>query len=346
MADRVGIAVIGAGYWGPNLVRNAHLNTSMELRWVCDRDLFKAEKVTIGIPARATADLAEVLADPDVHAIAIATPPSTHRAIAVAAIEAGKHILVEKPLASTLADGRAIVAAAKAHGVVLMCDHTYCYTPAVEKINDVVASGELGDILYIDSVRISLGLVQRDVNVLWDLAPHDLSILDYVLPRSMAPTAVSAHLADPIGANSACVAYLTLVLPRGAIAHAHVNWLSPVKLRHTIFGGSQRILVWDDLHPSQRISIYDRGVDMGDPSLTQDDRREALVKYRTGDMVAPALRETEALAAVMDEYAACILEGRTPRTDGESGLRVLEILEAAAQSDKLGGAMVPLESAR
>lgn len=342
MADRVGIAVIGAGYWGPNLARNAQLNTATELRWVCDADLAKAQRVTVGIPAKATTDLAEVLADPDVAAVAIATPPSTHRSIALAAIDSGRHVLVEKPLAASLEDGRAIVRAARAAGVVLMCDHTYCYTPAVQKIAQVVASGELGDILYVDSVRIALGLVQRDVNVLWDLAPHDLSILDYVLPREMAPTAVSAQVADPLGAGSACVAYLTLTLPHRAIAHAHVNWLSPVKLRHTIFGGSQRILVWDDLHPSQRISIYDRGVDMADPALSPDDRREALVKYRTGDMIAPALRETEALAGVMDEFASSIVEGRAPRTDGESGLRVLEILDAAARSGKNNGAPVSL----
>ena len=171
-----------------------------------------------------------------------------------------------------------------------MCDHTYCYTPAVQRIRELVHSGVLGDLQFVDSIRINLGLVQRDVNVLWDLAPHDLSILDFILPEGCTPLAVAAHGADPIGAGQACVAYLTLQLPHGAIAHMHVNWLSPIKVRTTTIGGSNRTLVWDDLNPSQRIAVYDRGVDLADPAeLDADDRRQAIVSYRSGDMVAPAL---------------------------------------------------------
>ena len=344
----VGIAVIGAGYWGPNLVRNALQSPATQLRAVCDIDLAQAHAVAGNYSGvEVTEDLQAVLADPTVEAIAVATPAGTHRDVAMAAIEAGKHVLVEKPLASTYAEGLALARAAEERGVVLMCDHTYCYTPAVQRIRELVHSGVLGEIQFIDSVRINLGLVQQDVNVLWDLAPHDLSILDFVLPDGCLPLAVAAHGADPIGAGQACVGYLTLQLPGGAIAHVHVNWLSPIKVRTTTIGGSERTLVWDDLNPSQRISVYDRGVDLADPAeLDADDLRQAIVSYRSGDMVAPALPEREALQGVMDEFADCIRSGRPTRTDGWSGLRVLDILEAASSSLEFHGAVVPLRSSR
>jgi predicted dehydrogenase len=346
-AEPVGLAVIGAGYWGPNLVRNALQAPATRLVGVCDLDLARAQRVAGSFSGvAATDDLAGVLADPAVEAVAIATPAGTHLDVALAAIEAGKHVLVEKPLAATYADGLVLAKAAEARGVVLMCDHTYCYTPAVQRIRELVETGVLGDIQFVDSIRINLGLVQRDVNVLWDLAPHDLSILDFILPDGVTPTAVAAHGADPIGAGQACVGYLTLTLPGGSIAHVHVNWLSPVKVRTTTIGGSKRTLVWDDLNPSQRISLYDRGVDLADPAqLGDDDRRQAIVSYRSGDMVAPALPEREALQGVMAEFADCIRTGRTPRTDGWSGLRVLDILEAASRSLEFAGAVVPLRGA-
>lgn len=344
----VGIAVIGAGYWGPNLVRNALQSPSTRLRAVCDIDLAQAHAVAGSYSGvEVIDDLQAVLADPSVEAVAVATPAATHRDVAMAAIEAGKHVLVEKPLASSYAEGLALVRAAEERGVVLMCDHTYCYTPAVQRIRELVHSGVLGEIQFIDSVRINLGLVQQDVNVLWDLAPHDLSILDFVLPDGCLPLAVAAHGADPIGAGQACVGYLTLQLPGGAIAHVHVNWLSPIKVRTTTIGGSQRTLVWDDLNPSQRISVYDRGVDLADPTeLDADDLRQAIVSYRSGDMVAPALPEREALQGVMAEFAGCIRAGRPTLTDGWSGLRVLDILEAASSSLDFHGAVVPLRSSR
>jgi len=340
----VGIAVVGAGYWGPNLVRNALQSAATRLIAVVDQDLGRAERVAGGFSGvRASADLAAVLADPAVEAVAVATPAASHLRVAMAAIEAGKHVLVEKPLAASYADGLALARAAQDRGVVLMCDHTYCYTPAVQRIRELVHSGALGEIQFIDSVRINLGLVQRDVNVFWDLAPHDLSILDFILPDGVHPLAVAAQGADPIGAGQACVGYLTLQLPGGSIAHVHVNWLSPVKVRTTTIGGSKRTLVWDDLNPAQRISVYDRGVDLADPAeLGADDRRQAIVSYRSGDMVAPALPEREALQGVMTEFADCIRTGRTPVTDGWAGLRVLDILEAASRSLEFAGAVVPL----
>jgi predicted dehydrogenase len=250
-------------------------------------------------------------------------------------------VLIEKPLASSLAEGQKLVAAAEERQLVVMCDHTYCYTPAVRRIRELVRAGELGDIQYVDSVRINLGLVQPDVDVFWDLAPHDLSILDFILPDDCRPRAVAAQGADPIGTGRACVGYLTLPLPGGAIAHAHVHWLSPTKIRTTILGGSRRTLVWDDLHPSQRLSVYDRGVDLT-ATPEQEARRKVLIAYRTGDMVAPALHEGEALQGVVHEFVAAIRERRAPLTDGHAGLRVLEVLEAASRSLDTGGAMVGL----
>jgi predicted dehydrogenase len=342
----VSIAVIGAGYWGPNLVRNALQSPSTRLTAVCDVDLAKAHRLAGSYSGVAAMDdVRELLERPEVEAVAVATPAATHLEVAMAAIEAGKHVLVEKPLASSFDEGLALVNAAAERGVVLMCDHTYCYTPAVMRIREMVQSGELGDLHFIDSVRINLGLVQRDVNVLWDLAPHDLSILDFILPQGCSPLAVAAHGADPIGAGGACVAYLTLQLPEGAIAHVHVNWLSPIKVRTTTIGGSNRTLVWDDLNPSQRIAVYDRGVDLADPNdLDPDDRRQAFVSYRSGDMVAPALPEREALQGVMTEFATCIRTGRRSLTDGWSGLRVLDVLEAASRSLEFRGAVVPLRA--
>jgi predicted dehydrogenase len=344
----VGLAVIGAGYWGPNLVRNAVTSPMTRLAFVCDRDLDRARKIAgpyAGVEA--TDSLEQVLADPAVEAVAIATPAATHVSIAMAALEAGKHVLVEKPLASDYAEARQLVEAAERLGRTLMCDHTYCYTPVVQRIRQLISEGVLGDIQFVDSVRINLGLVQRDVDVLWDLAPHDLSILDYILPNGCRPVAVAAQGADPIGAGKACVAYLTLQLPNGAIAHSHVNWLSPTKVRTTIIGGSKRTLVWDDLNPAQRLALYDRGVDLAEvETMDIDDRRQASISYRSGDMVAPALTEREALQVMMTEFATCIRTGRAPVTDGWAGLRVLDVLEAARSSLDFNGAVVPLRHQR
>ncbi|WP_204034647.1 Gfo/Idh/MocA family protein [Micromonospora qiuiae] len=340
----IGVAVIGAGYWGPNLVRNFQTSVEFRQHWLCDLDKERAEQV-LGdhSTVRATDDLAEVLADEAVQAVAVATPADTHLDVAMAALRAGKHVLVEKPLAASSAQGRALVAEAERRGLSLMCDHTYCYTPAVLRIRDLLHNGELGDLQYLDSVRINLGLVQRDIDVMWDLAPHDLSILDFVLPAGVAPVAVAAHGADRIGTGRACLAYLTLRLDTGAIAHLHVNWLSPVKVRKMIIGGSKRTLVWDDLNPGQRLSIFDRGVDLASTEeLGDEQRREVLVSYRSGDMVAPALPEREALRSMVEEYARSIRTGTPALTDGRSGLRVLATLEAASRSLADDGRLVEI----
>ena len=337
----IGVAVVGAGYWGPNLVRNFQAVPGFRLRWLCDLDVERAQKVLGGYSTvQVSADLDEVLADPEVQAVAIATPAGTHLPIAMKALRTGKHVLVEKPLAATYDEGRELVDEAERRGLTLMCDHTYCYTPAVLRIRELLASGELGELHFLDSVRINLGLVQRDIDVVWDLAPHDLSILDFVLPPGVAPISVAAHGADGIGAGRACVAYLTLELNTGAIAHIHVNWLSPVKIRTAIFGGSKKTLVWDDLNPSQRVAIYDRGVDVAE---NDEQRRDLLISYRSGDMVAPALNEREALRTMVEEYARAITSGEPALTDGRAGLRVLEILQAASRSLAEGGTTIKLD---
>src|SRR3954452_10239823 len=341
----IGIAVIGAGYWGPNLVRNAQAIPALNLEYLCDVNEARAREV-IGAysTVRVSTSLDEVLADPAVHSVAIATPASTHVDIALAALAAGKHVLVEKPLASTFADGAKVVQAAEDAGLVLMLEHTYCYTPAVQHLRELVRGGELGELQYLDSVRINLGLVQSDVDVIWDLAPHDLSIFDAVLPDGVSPVSVAARGSDPLGCGQVCVAHLTIELSNGAIGHVHVNWLSPTKVRTTIVGGSRRTAVWDDLNPSQRLAVYDRSVETHDPStLGTAARNQTRVAYRIGDMVAPALPEKEALRTMMTEFATAITEGRPALTDGRSGLRVLAMLEAASESLHSFGVSVPVQ---
>jgi len=342
----IGLAVVGAGYWGPNLVRSAFATPELSLEWLCDLDIERARRVLGPQSAVAsTSSYEEVLADPKVAAVAIATPAGTHFDLVRAALEAGKHVLVEKPLTPTVAEGRKLADIAERSGLVVMCDHTYCYTPAVQRIRQLVRDGEIGDIQFIDSVRINLGLVQPDVDVLWDLAPHDLSILDFVLPDDVVPVAVAAHTADPLGTGRACVAYMSVWLSNGALAHVHVNWLSPTKIRTTLFGGSRRTIVWDDMNPVARIMIHDRGVDLVPAeSLGPDERRQALISYRLGDMYAPALPEREALRNVMSEFASAINEKRAPLTDAMFGLRVLALLEAASQSAMNNGARVDVKA--
>jgi len=338
--DEVGVAVIGAGYWGPNLIRN-FLNCPTAWLWtVCDLDLARAEQVVGRRSSIAVTDqLDEVLSDTNIEAVAIATPAATHLPIAMAAIEAGKHVLVEKPLALSSADARTIARAAEAAGLVAMCDHTFCYTPAVNRIRQEIAEGNLGDIQYIDSVRINLGIVQPDIDVFWDLVPHDLSILDSVLPPECRPVAVSALGVDPIGAGRSCVGYVTLMLPDEAIAHIHVSWLSPLKIRNVVFGGTRRHLVWNDTNPAQRIATYERTVDVSHIEDSEA-QRDMMVQYRTGDMVAPAISESEALQILVRDFTACIRSGGTPLTDSWSGVRVLEILEAVDASCRANGVLV------
>jgi predicted dehydrogenase len=237
-----------------------------------------------------------------------------------------------------------MVHAAEEHGVVLECDHTFCYTPAVQAIRDLVAGDELGDLLYYDSVRVNLGLVQQEIDVFWDLAPHDLSIVDFILGDGREPVMVTAQGADPLGIGHACVGYLTLAFDDGLLAHCHLNWLSPTKIRTTIVGGSERMVVWNDLLPAQRVSVYESGVDLAEGELTRGEQRRRKVSYRIGSMVAPALREREALSGVLQDWAGAIRTGGAPMTDGHAGLRVLRVLEAAQASLRNGSRPMPLQS--
>ncbi|MGO1173015.1 MAG: Gfo/Idh/MocA family protein [Actinomycetaceae bacterium] len=330
------VAVVGAGYWGPNLARNFAMSSSWELVAVCDTDADRAEELArrTGRPAVVTS-VDELLAGHEIDAVAVATPARTHHPIVMRAIAAGKHVVVEKPLADTVAHGREMVAAAAAAGTVLMADHTYCYTPAVLKIRELIESGELGEILYVDSTRINLGLLQPDVDVFWDLAPHDLSILDHVLPGGLQAVSVAAQGADPLRSGKACLGYLTLPQRDGALVHVNVNWLSPTKIRQMVIGGSRRTLVWDDLNPQQRLSIFDRGVDLARQEMVRGDlvsRKDVTISYRTGDTWSPALHEFEPLGLMVTTFADAIRRGTPPPTDGHSALRVLDVLEAASTS--------------
>jgi predicted dehydrogenase len=340
MTEQLRAAVIGAGYWGPNLARNFRSSPDWDLVAVCDLDEARARKV---VGPRSTVEVMtsvdELLARDDIDAVAVATPARTHAPLVTAALRAGKHVVVEKPIADGGASARAMVELARQVDRVLMVDHTFCYTAPVLKIRELIAAGDLGEVLFVDSVRINLGLVQPDVDVFWDLAPHDLSILDFVLPGGLTPTGVSAHGADPLGVGQSCVGYLTLPLPGGTIAHVHVNWLSPTKIRQVVVGGSKRTIVWDDLQPQQRLTVYDRGVDLGSRAA---DKARVNISYRLGDAWAPALPEREALGVMVGELAAAIREHRPARTDGLAGLRVLDVLEAASLSLADGGRLTPL----
>jgi predicted dehydrogenase len=333
----VSVAVVGAGYWGPNLVRNLTVCQETTPSWICDTDLPRAQKAAAPYPGiKVSADYRDVISS-DCDAVAIATPVGTHYPLAKAALESGKHVLVEKPLAGTVAEGEELVRLAANRGLVLMCDHTFCYTGAVRTIREIVHSGELGEVLYFDSVRVNLGLFQSDVNVFWDLAPHDLSILDYVLTADLRPIAVAAQGVDAMQTGMVSVGHLFLFFERPVLAHLHANWLSPVKVRTTLLGGTKRMIVWDDNNPAERLKIYDKGVDM-----TGEDPNAVRVTYRHGSGFIPVLDGTEALMGVAREFAASIRERRSPATDGKAGLRVLRVLEAADRSLALGGRRVEL----
>jgi len=336
---QVGIAVVGCGYWGPNLIRNFVEEPRTQVYWVCDLDESKLAPVRRRYPfVRTTTRFEDVLSDNEVEAVAIATPVQTHHRLARATLLAGKHVLVEKPLADQVALAQDLVEQAQRCERLLMVDHTFVYTGAVRYLKKLYDDGWLGDLWYIDSVRINLGLFQHDVNVVWDLAPHDLSIVTHLLGKD--PETVQAIGACHTGNHVEDVAYLTLDFGNQLIAHFHVNWLSPVKVRHMIFGGSDRMIIYNDIEPSEKLRIYDRGIEV------KADNREGvynlLVSYRSGNMWVPALDGTEALKVEIGHFLDCIERGEQPITNGEVGLRVVRILEAAHMSIKAGGKRVAL----
>jgi predicted dehydrogenase len=308
---------------------------------VCDvrpEQLQKLERRYPGV--RVTTDPADVWNDPAVDAVVIATPVDRHFELAMASLRAGKHVLVEKPMTSTSEQASRLIDEAAARRLVLMVDHTFVYTGAVRKMRELTETGELGDIYYYDSVRINLGLFQHDVNVLWDLAVHDLSIMDFVLKKQ--PVAVSATGLAHVPGRPENIAYMTMFFDGSLIAHVHANWLSPVKVRRTLLGGSRRMVVFDDLEASEKIKVYDRGISLN-PS--PENVYQMLVGYRAGDMWAPQLAVSEALSVEAAHFVACIRDGATPATDGEAGLHVVRLLEAATESMAHQGRLVPLGSA-
>lgn len=334
----IGIGVIGYGYWGPNLVRNFAEAPGASLAGISDMRSERLDQARRRYPtALLTQHASELLANSSVDAIAIATPVSTHFDLAMAALKSDKHVLVEKPLASTSEQALRLIDEAEKRKRVLMVDHTFVYTGAVRKIHEMIAGGSLGDIYYYDSVRVNLGLFQHDVNVIWDLAVHDLSIMDFVLPGK--PVAVSATGISNIAGQPKNVAYITLFFEDNKIAHIHVNWLAPVKIRRTLIGGSDKMIVYDDLEPSEKVKVYDKGVTL---SSSPEAVYQLLVSYRSGDMWAPKLDQTEGLQTEARHFVECIENQTRPETDGHAGLRVLRILEAAEKSMGARGQIVEI----
>ncbi len=324
----IGIGVIGYGYWGPNLVRNFAETPGARVAAVSDLRTAQLSKVQARHPAlQVTTDYRDVLAHSAVDAVAIATPVSSHFDLALAALQAGKHVLVEKPLATNPAQVLQLIEEAERRSLILMVDHTFVYTGAVRKIKELLNEERLGRLYYYDSVRINLGLFQHDVNVLWDLAVHDLAIMDYLLTAK--PVAVAATGIAHVPGQPENIAFLTLFFADTLIAHLHVNWLAPVKIRRTLIGGDRQMIVYDDLEPSEKIKIYDRGITLNNEP---EGVYQMLIGYRTGDIWAPQLSTTEALRTEAQHFLECIEQGRRPITDGQAGWRVVRILEAATQS--------------
>lgn len=330
-------AVIGVGYWGPNLIRNFLSLDEVESVVACDRDagrLAKMQRMFYGIET--AEDYEQVIARADIDIVVIATPVSSHHEIAKKALLAGKHCFIEKPMTASVAEAEELTALADSKGLTLFVDHTFIYTGAVRKMKEIITSGRLGELYYFDSVRVNLGLFQHDVNVIWDLAPHDLSIMDYLLGQQ--PLSVSAVGSCHVGNGLEDIAYLTLMFENDLIAHFHVNWLAPLKIRKTLIGGTRSMIVYDDTEASEKVKIYDKGIDV----TTKEGVYNTLVQYRTGDMLSPKLDQQEALAVGTRHFIECILEKKKPLTDGQAGLNVVRILEASEISIKNQGKLISL----
>jgi len=331
------IGVVGYGYWGPNLVRNFNIAEGARLTAVCDKSDSALKRV---IPLyngalRTTTNADELITSPDIDAVVIATPVFTHFELAKKALENGKHVFVEKPFTSTVAQAEELVELAHKKNLTIMVDHTFLFTGAVRKIKELVDNDTLGKLFYFDSTRVNLGLFQHDVNVIWDLAPHDLSIMDYVVNDK--PVAVAATGTSHFNSLEN-IAFVTVYFEHKMIGHFNVNWMSPVKVRSTLIGGEKKMLVWNDLDADEKIKIYDKGVDVSSKESIYD----LLVSYRSGDVWVPRVDQTEALKIEADYFIDCITKGITPINDGMAGLRVVKILEATTTSLKKKGAMVNL----
>jgi predicted dehydrogenase len=331
------IGVIGYGYWGPNIVRNFHGLESSEVVLVCDQSPKCLERLRKTYPSMPfTTEVNDVLKSSNIDLVAVVTPVWTHYDLAKAALENGKHVFVEKPFTCNAVQAEELIELADRKNLKIMVDHTFLFTGAVKKIRQLVDEGALGDLYYYDSLRVNLGLFQHDVNVIWDLAPHDLSIMDHVI-RANPEAVVATGERHLNGVED--IAFITVYFPKRIIAHVNVNWLSPVKVRTTLLGGEKKMLVWNDLEADEKIKIYDKGVSM---SANPGNLHQLLVSYRSGDMWSPQVEAVEALRAETTYFLQCISENKTPFNDGVAGLRVVRILEAADRSIRNRGEAVPL----
>ncbi len=334
--NNVNFGVIGYGYWGPNIVRNlVNLDGSrvLAIAEISPAARARAEKAYPGI--KTTSEASEVIQSPEIDAIAVVSPVWTHYELTKAALENGKHVFVEKPFTSNAAQAQELIELALKKNLKIMVDYTFLFTGAVRKISQLLNDGALGKLYYYDSTRVNLGLFQHDINVLWDLAPHDLSIMDHLLKAS--PEAVVATGQGHLNGHED-VAYMTLYFPENVIAHINVNWLSPVKVRTTLIGGEKRMLVWNDLEADEKVKVYDKGVNI----TSREGVYELLVSYRSGDMWSPQLEQVEALRNELSYFVECISNGQEPFNNGCAGLRVVQMLEAASESLSKKGALVYL----
>ncbi|MCB0396233.1 MAG: Gfo/Idh/MocA family oxidoreductase [Flavobacteriales bacterium] len=331
------IGIIGLGYWGPNLVRNAIMNDHIHKVYCFDRDESRLQKMKKTFDSVICCNkLEDILGADEIDSVAIVTPVETHYGLAKEALNHGKNILVEKPFMSSVAEAEEILELADRKGLITMVDHTFIYTSAVRKIKELIDSGELGELYYYDSVRVNLGLFQRDVNVIWDLAPHDFSIMNYLIGRE--PKTVQAMGGDHVGKGLEDVAYVHIDFGDNLTAHFHLNWLSPLKLRKTLLAGSKKMVVYDDMENSEKIKVYNKGIDV----KTKEDEYKMLIKYRWGDMYSPALDNVEALQAMLQEFVDAVDGKRNPITSGRDGLNVVKILEATQWSIKNRGTVVEI----
>lgn len=336
--DRVGVAIVGYGYWGPNLARNFHRNGAV-VRAICDISEDVRSSAELDCPyAEFVTSLDDVLRLDGVDAVCIATPASTHFELSMRCLEANKHCFVEKPIADSVARVSEMISLAEENSRILMTDHTYIYHGGVKKIRELIKSGCVGPVMYYDSVRINLGLFQKDVNVIWDLAVHDFSIMLYLLERR--PIAVSASSIRHVQGRPESMAYVTCFFEDQLIAHFHVNWLAPVKVRKTIVGGLDQMIIFDELSADEQVKVYDRGVDS---SVLEEDKRDVQVSYRTGDMTAPRFDRTEPLGSAVADFLGAIKEKRKPVSDGYFGRDVIKLLEATELSQKNNGERVVVD---
>ena len=334
----INVGLIGFGYWGPNLARNFHHNPFMELTAISD---FSEDRLKTAARFYPQANLYRqadnIINNNGVDVVAIATPVSTHFELAKKAFLAGKHVWLEKPMTETVAQSEELLELAAKLGKKLQVDHTFVYTGAVRKIHSIIDAGEMGDLIYYDSTRVNLGLFQQDVDVISDLAPHDLAIMDHLMPYKKL--AVSATGSDYFGTGMTSKAHLTIFMENNVVAHINVSWVSPVKIRQTLIGGTSKMILYDDNEPSEKVKIYDKGVEL---DYTKEDLYRINVQYRIGDMHAPKLEDHEALGLEVQHFAECIMQGHEPLTNGAAGLEIVKVLSAAQKSVRKQGVPVSI----